>query len=92
MSAAGAKGGGESEDVQALGELRRLRDDFTRFVMAYKFGVDEVRTKISILQEEFTHLRHYNPIEHVSSRVKTPESILDKAQPAAAGSPSTKSA
>lgn len=66
-------------DRQALEDLQQLRDEFTRFVLGYKFGVDEVRTKISILQEEFTHLRHYNPIEHVSSRVKTPESILQKA-------------
>ncbi len=35
-------------------------------------------TKVSILQREFLHLHSYNPIEHVSSRVKTVESILDK--------------
>lgn len=63
-----------------LGDIEKLRDEFTRFMMGYKFGLDEVCTKISILQEEFTHLRHYNPIEHVSSRVKAPESILEKAQ------------
>src|SRR3546814_16087336 len=48
--------------------------------MEYKFGIDEVTTKISILQEEFAHLHDYNPIEHVLSRVKSPESIFDKMQ------------
>nr|WP_246211598.1 GTP pyrophosphokinase family protein [Phytoactinopolyspora alkaliphila] len=40
--------------------------------------MDEITTKISILREEFSHLHDYNPIEHVSARLKSPESILDK--------------
>lgn len=59
---------------------RRMRAEFARFMLWYEFAVDEVLTKVSILQREFLHLRQYNPIEHVSSRVKTPESILDKAK------------
>ncbi|MCK0111720.1 GTP pyrophosphokinase family protein [Ornithinimicrobium sp. F0845] len=47
-------------------------------MMEYKFGMDEIETKIMILQEEFTHLHDYNPIEHVLTRLKTPESILEK--------------
>ncbi|WP_308468992.1 GTP pyrophosphokinase [Rathayibacter soli] len=47
-------------------------------MMPYKFGIDEVNTKISILREEFSQLHDYNPIEHVSSRLKTPESIVAK--------------
>jgi len=58
--------------------LAQVRADFTRFMMEYKFGMDEIETKISILQEEFTHLHDYNPIEHVLTRLKTPESILEK--------------
>jgi putative GTP pyrophosphokinase len=59
-------------------DLRRLREEFTRFLMRYKFGMDEVETKVSILRQEFTHLQDYNPIEHVTSRLKSPESILAK--------------
>jgi len=58
--------------------LRRLRDDFTRFMMQYKFGIEEMTTKIRILQDEFNELHDYNPIEHVSSRLKSPESILEQ--------------
>lgn len=61
-----------------LEAFRRVREDFVRFMMAYRFAVDEVLTKVSILREEFTHLHRYNPIEHVTSRVKTPTSILEK--------------
>ena len=65
-------------DEAGLGEIVSLRDDFARFMMPYKFGIDEVNTKIQILREEFSQLHAYNPIEHVSSRLKTPESIIEK--------------
>ncbi|WGD38658.1 GTP pyrophosphokinase family protein [Lysinibacter sp. HNR] len=55
-----------------------LRTEFTRFMMPYKFAIDEVTTKISILQEEFSLVHDYNPIEHLSSRLKSPESIVEK--------------
>ena len=65
-------------DPDAAPSLQRLRDSFTRFMMEYRFAADEVMTKVTILQEEFRHLHRYNPIEHVSSRIKSPESLLDK--------------
>lgn len=52
--------------------------DLRRLAMTYKFGIDEVMTKISILRDEFRHLRHYNPVEHVGSRLKSFDSILAK--------------
>jgi putative GTP pyrophosphokinase len=55
------------------------RAEFTRFMMSYKFGIDEVMTKINILREELNHVHDYNPIEHVNSRLKSPDSILEKA-------------
>ena len=51
----------------------------TRFMLAYKFSLDEVSTKINILEEEFQLIHEYNPIEHVSTRLKSPESIMRKA-------------
>lgn len=61
-----------------LDDVAQLRLDFTRFMLQYQFAVEEVTTKISILREEFRLLHDYNPIEHVGSRVKTPESIIGK--------------
>ncbi|WKA56703.1 GTP pyrophosphokinase [Planococcus shixiaomingii] len=47
-------------------------------MMAYKFALDEVNTKIDILKQEFQYIHEYNPIERVESRLKSFESILDK--------------
>ena len=60
-------------------QLGQLKKEMTRFMLAYKFSLDEVRTKINILEEEFQLIHEYNPIEHVTTRLKSPESILRKA-------------
>lgn len=59
-------------------QTRELRDEFQRFLREYEFGMREIETKISILRDEFTHDHSYNPIEHVKSRLKTPDSIVEK--------------
>jgi len=65
----------------ALNEGRReVREGLVRFLMPYKFAIDEVVTKLNILQQEFTQTGEYNPIEHVSSRLKDPDSIIEKMQ------------
>ncbi len=61
-------------------ELRELRDEFERFLMEYRFGMQEVETKLGILRDEFQLVHDYNPIEHVSSRVKSPDSLVEKVQ------------
>ncbi|MGP4063609.1 GTP pyrophosphokinase [Oceanobacillus sp. M65] len=47
-------------------------------MMSYKFALHEMNTKIDILKQEFHYIHEYNPIEHVNSRLKAPESILKK--------------
>ncbi|WOQ69367.1 GTP pyrophosphokinase family protein [Microbacterium limosum] len=61
-----------------LREMRALRDEFQRFLLEYRFGLQEVETKIAILRDEFQHMHDYNPIEHVTSRVKSPDSLTEK--------------
>ncbi|WP_025157713.1 GTP pyrophosphokinase [Leifsonia aquatica] len=68
----------QSIDPATLSEVQAFRDDFARFIMPYKFGIDEISTKVSILREEFAELHDYNPIEHISSRLKSAESIEQK--------------
>lgn len=58
--------------------FRKFKDEMTRFMMTYKFALDEIETKIEILKEEFQYLHDYNPIEHTTSRLKSPESIMKK--------------
>lgn len=62
-------------DVQ---QLNAFKIELTRFMMSYKFALDELNTKIDILKQEFEYIHDYNPIEHVKSRLKSPESILKK--------------
>ena len=59
-------------------QFKRFKTEITRFLMMYKFALDALETKIEILKEEFSFLHDYNPIEHTKSRIKTPESILNK--------------
>lgn len=63
---------------QQVGQLKNMRNEITRFMMKYKFALDEMETKIEILKEEFQALHDYSPIEHTKSRLKSPESILKK--------------
>nr|WP_269049727.1 GTP pyrophosphokinase family protein [Sporosarcina sp. G11-34] len=60
-------------------QLSHLKKEITRFMLAYKFSLDEMSTKINILEQEFQTIHEYNPIEHVSTRLKSPESIMRKA-------------
>lgn len=57
-------------------EMKPWRD----LLMVHKFAVDEIRMRLSILDEEFRTLRDYNPIEHIRYRVKKPNSIIEKLQ------------
>ena len=52
--------------------------DITKMFLGYKFALEEVNTKISILSEEYRIVHEYNPIEHVSTRIKSPKSIMKK--------------
>jgi putative GTP pyrophosphokinase len=63
-----------------LKNLKAIKIELTRFMMAYKFALDEMTTKINILKDEFNYIHDYNPIEHVTSRLKSPESIFKKVQ------------
>ena len=62
-------------DLQHFVETKK---ELTRFLMTYKCAMDEIETKINVLKQEFQYIHEYNPIEHVSSRLKSPESIIQK--------------
>lgn len=47
-------------------------------LLVHKFAVDELKTKLTILDEEFRLIHDYNPIEHVRYRVKKKSSIIEK--------------
>lgn len=53
-------------------------DSWTTIILLYKAALKEIETKLEILNDEFQHVHRYNPIEHIKSRIKTPESIVKK--------------
>ena len=53
-------------------------DQWKSVMFLYNSALKEINTKIEILNNEFVHIYDYNPIEHIKSRLKTPESIVQK--------------
>ncbi|MCR5476665.1 MAG: GTP pyrophosphokinase family protein [Lachnospiraceae bacterium] len=59
---------GENDGVETWQEV----------MLVYTAAMRQVETKLEILNEEFQHIHQYNPIEHIKTRIKTPESIVQK--------------
>lgn len=59
-------------------ELMEFGRAMQRQLSRFEFGIQEMLTKLRILRDEISFEEDYNPIEHLSHRVKSPESILDK--------------
>lgn len=53
-------------------------EEWSNALLLYDSAMKEINTKLEILNNEFKLAHQYNPIEHVVSRVKTPESIAKK--------------
>ena len=53
-------------------------DSWKTIMFLYNSAIKEVGTKLEILNDEFQHVHQYNPIEHIKTRVKSPESIVKK--------------
>ena len=53
-------------------------EKWKRIMFLYNSALKEVGTKLEILNDEFQHIHKYNPIEHIKSRLKTPDSIMKK--------------
>ena len=50
--------------------------DFKNLMFVYSLALREVENKINILKDEFKHLYNYTLIDHITTRIKKPESIL----------------
>ncbi|OCA86990.1 GTP pyrophosphokinase [Bacillus sp. FJAT-27986] len=53
-------------------------NEWKEFLIGYKFALSEMNTKLEILNQEFELIHNYNPIEHIKSRMKSPQSIMKK--------------
>ena len=62
---------------QAINNYEDL-DSWNTVMFLYNAALQEVSTKLNILNEEFQHIHRYKPIEHIGTRIKSPESIVKK--------------
>ena len=53
-------------------------EEWSAALLLYDAALKEVNTKLEILNNEFKLAHQYNPIEHITSRIKTPQSIAKK--------------
>ncbi len=61
-------------------EFQELLDSFMLMQCRYQSALREVRTKLEILNDEFHMRNSRNPIHHMESRIKSPQSIAQKLQ------------
>lgn len=55
-----------------------IRQQFLEMTHLYDAAIREVRTKLEILDREFSIRYASNPIHHIDSRLKSPKSIIEK--------------
>ena len=53
-------------------------DNWKEVILIYSSALKQIGTKLEILNDEFQHVHSYNPIEHIKTRIKTPDSIVKK--------------
>lgn len=61
-----------------LEDIKSGTAEFRKIMLMYNSALKEVETKVNILSDEFQTLYRYNPIEHIKTRIKTPESLIKK--------------
>ena len=68
---------------QLLDIIKNIRSDaseYGRLMAYYRCAIMEVETKFNVLNVELSRGRESNPIETIKSRLKSPESIVEKLQ------------
>lgn len=58
--------------------LKQITNDFYKMFTYYECAIDEVETKLNILNKEYSIEGNLNPIDSIKSRVKSLESIIEK--------------
>jgi len=61
-------------------KLEVKSDTFEKLMFLYSSALKEVETRVDILKDEFRYLYNYTLIDHVTTRIKKPDSIIKKMQ------------
>ncbi len=68
----------EENKIYDVNFIKEKEQQFKKIMLMYNSALKEIETKVSIISDEFQMLYKYNPIEHIKTRIKTPESIIKK--------------
>lgn len=55
-----------------------MEEKWEYFLLKYEFAINSLKTKLDILNTEYSHTYNYNPIEHIKLRIKSLKSIQEK--------------
>ncbi|MCC8141232.1 MAG: GTP pyrophosphokinase family protein [Lachnospiraceae bacterium] len=53
-------------------------NEWQNLMFLYRSAIREVRATLDTMNDEFQFIYQYNPIEYIKTRIKTPESIVNK--------------
>lgn len=59
---------------ERLKELEKLNTIMIKYISALKV----LETQFDIISDDFKYIKDYNPIEHIKTRIKSADSIIDK--------------
>jgi putative GTP pyrophosphokinase len=59
-------------------EIMKIRRKYNRMMMEYQCAIMEIATKLNVLNNEFAVTHNHNPILTIKTRLKKPDSIIDK--------------
>ena len=59
-------------------KIEEKTNTFEKIMIIYEMTIEKLKTKINIMQKEFKVFYNYDLIDHVNSRIKKPESIINK--------------
>lgn len=65
-------------DENTANQLKINMDYYRRIMAYYSCAIMEIETKFKVLNKQFSVDQQYNPIETIKTRLKSPESILEK--------------
>ena len=59
-------------------KIEKKTNTFEKIMTIYEMAITELETKMKILQKEFKVFYNYDLIDHVNTRIKQPDSIINK--------------
>jgi len=61
-----------------LDHYMKIKKEISKVMLKYTYALNILETEINILISEYEFSHHYNPVEHIKSRLKTTDSIIRK--------------